>query len=624
MSLLYPVPTPTVVPSPTPEPIKELRVCLGSEPRSLYVYEAASSAEQLVQQALTDGPIDVLSNGEKHAILFKDIPSVDSGSVVYVPTEVFKGDLVVNSSGNLIALEAGVEVFPSGCTSPDCALVWDGASPLQLDQLVANFTLKEGLKWSDGEALAAEDFVFSFDVAADPVTPTNKRYVDLTADYLALDSKTIEWTAMPGLVTDAFENFLWLPLPSHVWGNTSAQDLLEDETANRMPLSYGPFMVDDWQIGQYIHLVKNPNYHRADEGLPAADILTFKFLSAADGASLLTAAQAECDFVSSAAIDAQNSQYLRENAGDFGMRVVEQAPDAVEMLAFGIAPASYDDNYYPYGSDRPDFFGDVRTRQAVASCIDQQTITEKLLGGSVMLANGLLPPDHALLDGILQTASSYDPAAGIALLQQVGWQDADLNPETPLTAFSNTNIPFGTAFEIELLTSSSPLRAEIAAEIAANLSACGIKANITQLPLAELYQPAPQGPLFGRNFDLALISLQIGNGFDCRWFSSQEIPTESNYWLGATTGGANFFGYANEAYDTACGLAQRAGLDQSQQTSALQSALSRLNDDLPVIPIYYHQRAVLIRDDICGLPDDLSSEYDLLSMIEKFFIEDGC
>jgi len=621
MSLLVPEPTPTVIPAPTQEPLKELSVCLGSEPRSLYAYQAATTSELAVLKSITDGPIDVLSNGETEAILLEFLPTVENGAVRTMPVDVSAGEIVVNSAGDLVTLEAGIEVFPTTCDNSSCAIIWDGTSSLQVDQPIVTFDLKQNLKWSDGEPLTAEDIVFSFNMAADPATPVRKQYIDLTQSYQALDADTVEWTGMPGLVTNAVENFLWAPLPAHALNGFNASELLENEAANRMPLSFGPFKIEEWQAGDFLRLIKNPNYHRADEGLPAADALTFKFLSAADSASLLTAAQAECDIVASAAIGLEDIEYLFANAADTGMQLMQAAPDAVEMLSIGIKPSSYDDNYYPYGSDRPDFFGDVRTRQALAYCIDQQSIIDKLLAGSVDTAHALFPVDHPLLDGVTLSEYNYDPAAGIALLEQVGWQDTDLNPDTPLTAFSIVNIPYGIDFEIDLITSNSELRGEIAAEIAADLSTCGITVNITQLPLADLYQSAPDGPLFGRDFDLALVSLQTGSTFDCRWLSSQEIPTEENYWLGTTTGGANYIGYQNENYDASCAQTLRSGADEVSASAALRDALLTINEEVPVIPIYFHPGALLIREGLCGLPVDFQ-EPDLFMTIENLALDD--
>ncbi|HUV16110.1 MAG TPA: ABC transporter substrate-binding protein, partial [Pelolinea sp.] len=176
-------PTPTPFPpTPTPLPPKELNICLGYEPESLYPYAAASQAARNVMQAIYDGPIDTV-NDQPVAVILEKLPNFTDGSARFTPVGVNPGDTVVNSAGYLVSLQAGVEVFPSGCSSPSCVITYDGASPLQLDQITAVFKLKPGLKWADGQPLTAADSVYSFLVASDPLTPVSKQTVDQTASY---------------------------------------------------------------------------------------------------------------------------------------------------------------------------------------------------------------------------------------------------------------------------------------------------------------------------------------------------------------------------------------------------------------------------------------------------------
>ena len=110
-SLLYPEATPTAAPTATPEPPKELTICLGYEPRSLYIYKAAAAAEQEALQAIIDGPIEVDARGTKTAALLVQLPNFEDGSASFSPLPVRAGDPVVNTTGNLVALEAGTTVF---------------------------------------------------------------------------------------------------------------------------------------------------------------------------------------------------------------------------------------------------------------------------------------------------------------------------------------------------------------------------------------------------------------------------------------------------------------------------------------------------------------------------------
>ena len=603
---------------------RELTICLGYEPHSLYPYQASSQAAQEVLQAIYDGPIDALSSGQIEPVILEKMPDLSDGSAYFTPVSVSEGDEVINTHGDLVALQPGTRVFPSGCTSSTCAAAWDGISELQVDQLTATFELLGGLKWSDGQPLSASDSLYAFQIASDPATPISKRTVDQTASYMVMDDTTVMWVGKPGLVTDAFEQYFWAPMPEHAWGEYSADELLEVEEVNRSPLGWGAYVVDEWQPGVFIRLQKNPHYFRADEGFPFIDIITFKFFMNAEPDTILLAAEAECEIVSPTALSLRDVIYLAENGNNSKFSLEAFMPTEIEMLAIGINPYSYDDYYYPYGVDRPDIFGDSRTRQAIAHCMDRDTIRNKLLGGAVEVTDTILIADHPLLDGVSLTPYPYDPTLGISLLDQVGWKDVDLNPDTPATAENVVDVPQGTEFEVGLLISESPLRGEIAAEIAAGLANCGIKVNISQVPASELYQPGPDGLIFGRQFDLALLSWQTSGRFDCRLFTTGEIPTDANYWMGEKTGGANYFGFSNPSYDETCALGAQGGLDVSASVQAERNALQILNNELPFIPVYLHPASFLKSVDVCGFDENVDRENEFLMDIEYLRTGDAC
>lgn len=603
-----------IPPTPTPLPPSELTICLATEPDSLYPYALTSEIAGHILQLIYSGPF-TKTDGAVSAVILKSMPDFTNGGASFTPVSVRAGDQVVNVYGELIVLQSGAQVFPSGCTSPSCAITWDGATEIQMDQPVVNFVLIDKLTWSDGQAVTTADSVYSFELAGDEDTPVSKTYTNLTASYIALDDTTIQWTGKPGLVTPDLENFFWLPLPQHLWSDLSAAELLDSDLASQSPLGWGPYQLDEWIAGDHMRLSKNPYYFRAAEGLPQYDYLNFKFISSGD---IGAASDGTCDIVASDALALDQVVSNAANLANSDYQLRQSDSDQIEFLAFGITPASYDDTYYPYGADRPDIFGDVNVRKAIAMCIDRQGILDELTGSLVGVSDSYLSSDNSLLDGLALSQYPYDPAQGKALLQEVGWQDYDQNPATPLTMISTTTrVPYGTNFAITLYTSQSPMRAAIAQKIADNLMDCGIQVTVEQQALSDLYEPGPDGPVFGRDFDLALMSMSIGLQPRCELFTTEEIPNTDNNWIGTNTGGSNFIGYTNTAYDTACNAAQAAGLDQAIYTSETQNTLLDLSNDLPFIPLYHHPDFLLVKKTLC-LPESLNSLEKILSSIDTF------
>ena len=82
--------------------------------------------------------------------------------------------------------------------------------------MVVNFTLLDGITWSDGEPLTAQDSVFSFTVSAESENGTSRRHnIDRTFSYTVLDDNTAQWIGQPGYLTLNPAAFFWSPLPQH-------------------------------------------------------------------------------------------------------------------------------------------------------------------------------------------------------------------------------------------------------------------------------------------------------------------------------------------------------------------------------------------------------------------------
>ncbi|MFH1446055.1 MAG: ABC transporter substrate-binding protein, partial [Chloroflexota bacterium] len=308
--------------TPVPLPPRKLTICMAEEPQSLYLYNGRSDkAKWNVLDALYDGPIDRVGY-QLQAVILEEIPDLAGGGLWLEAVAVQPGQEVVDANGRLTVLKKGVSVRPSGCQESACAVMWDGQGDFLMDRMLLEFKLIEGLFWSDGEALSADDSLFSFTLAADASTPVSKWAIDRSESYQALDAQTIKWTGKPGFLTADVDLFFWTPLPQHAWSGLSAEELLSSDLSNQQPLGWGPYMIETWTAGESLSLIKNPNYFRVGEGLPAFDILEYKFISsAAEGLEAL--GDGECDLLdSSFDLEAQIDTVLAAEAdGDLSAYV---------------------------------------------------------------------------------------------------------------------------------------------------------------------------------------------------------------------------------------------------------------------------------------------------------------
>ena len=76
---------------------------------SLFYYDATSTAARDILAAVYDGPVDI-QNYTEHPVILEKIPSLTDGDARLQPVQVNPGDLIVDSSGNPVNLETGVDV----------------------------------------------------------------------------------------------------------------------------------------------------------------------------------------------------------------------------------------------------------------------------------------------------------------------------------------------------------------------------------------------------------------------------------------------------------------------------------------------------------------------------------
>jgi peptide/nickel transport system substrate-binding protein len=175
-----------------------------------------------------------------------------------------------------------------------------------------------------------------------------------------------------------------------------------------------------------------------------------------------------------------------------------------------------------------------------------------------------------------------------------------------------TNVPGGTPLILNYQTSSATQRRQVAEILTDSLAQCGIGLNPLYYSASDFYAQGPQGPLFGRQFDLAEYAIGVNNlEPQCGWFTTSEIPSASNNWIGT-----NISGYENPDFDNACDQALESLPGEARYTSH-QEAQAIFAVELPSIPLYLRLKVAAARPDFCGFSLDPSSS-SALADIETF------
>jgi len=600
----------TPTPFPTPVPPSLLTICMGQEPASLFLYDDVSASASAIREALYDGPYDI--NGfEMTPVILERVPSIDAGDVLLEPVSVKAGDILVDADGAVTQLTEGVLYFPAGCSAPECALSYQGEEEAQSDQLVVRFTLRPDVLWSDGSPLTAADSVYSYEIARELFPAAGPELLRYTDGYQALDAHTIEWRGIPGYVDPTYATNFFSPMPQHVLAGISTADLLTSEAASRSPLGWGAYRLEQWVAGDHITFKKNVNYFRAGEGLPHFDTLVFRFINNADEA-LQALLSGECDFVDETVPMESKSAELRDLEAREQIRVDYESGTSWQHLDFGILPADI---------ERASKFRVKELRQAIAMCIDRESLIAQLALDQSLLMETYTPPNHPLFNPQAKLPA-FDPEEAKRILEELGWVNQDNDSQTPRVARGVTGIPDGTPFEVAFLASDGAQRELTTEFISTALAECGIEVNIQFGSSQDIFAPGPEGPIFGRQFELAQFGWVTALEPPCFLYTSMEIPGPypeyPNGW-----GGANATGYSSLEFDQACSTAQRSLPDYAEYRSAHESAQSIFADEVPVIPLYTQVKQAAMRPDMCGVQLDPSARSALWNL-EEFAYGDTC
>jgi peptide/nickel transport system substrate-binding protein len=588
--------TATASPSPPPPPTapKVLDICLVGEPDTLYLYGGSQlPATRHVMEALYDGPIDHRNHSYQPVILQK-LPSIADGDAVTRTVFVRRGDRVVDVKDELVELAEGVRIRSSGCYTTGCEVVFDGGM-VRMNRMEVTFSLREDVSWSDGMPLTAEDSEFAFEVASDPGTPGYRYLTDRTARYRALDRWRTKWTGVPGFVDASYFLNFFPPLPRHELNDLAPRELAGDDDVRRAPLGWGPFVVDEWIPGDHLALFPNPHYFRADEGLPNVDQVTFKFTT--DAAEMVTALlSGDCDLgAHSAELDVLLPLLVRLE-GEGLLKVTSALGGGWEYLNFGVDPVS--------GYEGSRFLTQMEVRQAIAMCIDREAMMDEITRGLGVVPDSYVPPEHPLHPEKNLIHWAYDPEAGRTLLDELGWRDED--GDGVREAHGIDALRDGAAFEVTLLVSSDGRASQETARIVrAQLADCGIRVTVEARPSWELLADGPDGPLFGRRFDMAQTTWWFEDPPPCQRYLSSQVPVDGNW------SGSNVTGYRNPEYDAVC-LAARQSLPGMPAYERYHKQSQILfSQDLPALPLFVWPRVALGRPGVESFAMDATAESEL-------------
>jgi len=599
---LYAENEPSVEPISTSTPATEsnqvLTICVREGVYPGYIYFNGTSDQTEVLQSIVPDPIELGNDYRYYPTILEKLPDLEDGNAFIQQVTLHPLDKVVDINGNITPLIAGVSVLPSGCFDKDCAVTYDDKTDIQMDQLVVNFTLLENLKWSDGEPLTAQDSVFAFQVIHDPAfndlgcascglpEGTLPDVIEYTADYSAIDKRTVQWIGLPGFITPWYFLNFFSPMPVHLLEGM-APDRIDQFTATssgKKMLGWGPFMIESWKAGEYMSVVRNPYYHQIQEGFPLLDSIEWKSIEDEMGRGLAGVLTGECDLAS-------YGTTLREVLWGNGSSLYQgaQTEAGISMHA---APQGWDGISFNFSST---ILRDQQVRLAIFYGTDRISIAKSIVGSDFLVAQSYVPNQHYLYSEVLNK-NLYDPDRARDLLTAAGWMDQDGDGIVEKD---------GLPFIIDLLVQRGISRAPGVPIFQKNMGELGIKVNVQffdpELEISDENLSAVQGYDLYWGIWASTTWWRGGASPNCAAFMTSSIPTSSDQ-IGQWDY-QNIMGYSNLDFDNAC-LAGLDNLDPEKAAQAHILAQQLWSQDLSVVPLYFWPNITLARREVTGLQLD--------------------
>jgi len=417
------------------------------------------------------------------------------------------------------------------------------------DSKTYTFTMRNGIKFSDGTPITSSDVVFTVRKAQDSAlkSPEYASWSGISVE--AVDSRTVRF-----VLPKPYMPFLGLTtlgiLPAHLWEKISNEQFPFSNLQTN-PVGAGPFKVASVSrnasgLIESVDLVENPYYAL---GRPYLDSIRFNFYSRTED---LAKALANNDIGS--AYDVSTVRAL-------------SAPYA---RVFGIF----------WNSSQQQVYARTEVRKALSLAINRQEIVDTVLGGYATEIIGPVPPGGTVnqtpvpqLKNPTETAAKVLTASGWVYdgAQRI-WKNAGIKQ---------------TLDAITIRTSNVPELKNVASAVKTNWEQLGIPVNI------ELYEPGDlsQNVIRPRKYEALLYGMVIGRDQDLYAFWDSQERNDP---------GLNIALYANKTVDALLEDA-RSSTNQKTRTDDLQRIEDIIASEYPAAFIYAPDFIYTVPDDLKGV-----------------------
>lgn len=446
-------------------------------------------------------------------------------------------------------------------TAPGVAKTWE-ASP---DGLTYTFHLRDNARWSNGDRVTSDDFVFALRRLVDPATASQyAQLIDVVENAPAIVAGRAAPSTLGVAAPDDATVVVRLSAPApYLPGLLSFpstcpvhRPTLEREGARftkpGVMVSNGAFVLEGWVAGSTISVVRNRKYWND----AATRLDGVKYLQIAD----------------------ESAEFTRYRAGDLHVTAVVPRGqydivkrDYAAELHVSPQLSTY---YYGFALDRAPFRDAPGLRRALSLVIDREQLAQVVLRVGELPAYGWVPP------GVHDYTSQRFDYAGRSMTERMA---------EARRLYAAAGYSVAKPLRFELRYNSGEVHGRLAVAIAAMWKAAlGVEAQLTAVEFRSL-----MADIDAR--DVEMFRLSWSGDYNDAYTFLQYLKSDF---------GINLPRYSNPAYDALLARASSTA-DTAARRELLEEAERTMLADTPLVPLYFYVNKHLVSPRVTGWYDNV-------------------
>ena len=362
-----------------------------------------------------------IEGGTLQVAIVKDDPLVGVfNEVLY--TDGYDGDIISTFlSSGIFEVDENFEITDTG------------AATLKVDakNKKATIKIKDGIKWSDGQPLTADDVIYAYEVVGNKDYP-GVRYTEESQKIVGMkeyhsgsaknisgikkiDDKTVEisFSQLGQSIYAVGNGLIGNALPKHYLKDIPIKDLISSDKIRVKPVTLGPYNLTKVSRGESLEFTANPYYYRGKPKINKA------ILQVVNSQSIVAALKAgKYDYVMSMPDSLYNNYKDLKNIETLGQKDLYYS-----YLSFKLG--HYDKAKGENITNPNAKMADVRLRQALAYGINVEEIAQAFYFGLRQEATSSIPPVFKKYFPKDLKGYPYNPEKAKQLLDEAGYKDVN-------------------------------------------------------------------------------------------------------------------------------------------------------------------------------------------------------